>query len=97
MFAVKYGRSFFLWCRHWTTANHSSADRLAGAIASASRTDRAHSVKLTPAALTLGANAEAKCAISAPPPLTQRHALCVYALFFIIKQQECALKDKLPY
>ncbi|VDP49248.1 unnamed protein product [Heligmosomoides polygyrus] len=55
-----------------------------GAIASASRNDRAHSVKPTLAALTMGVNAEAKCAISAPPPLTQRHALCVCALFFII-------------
>ncbi|VDO70006.1 unnamed protein product [Heligmosomoides polygyrus] len=84
MFAVKDGRSFFLWCRHWTTANHRSADRLAGAMASASRNDRAHSVKPTLAALTMGVSAEAKCAISAPPPLTQRHALCVSALFFII-------------
>ncbi|VDO19109.1 unnamed protein product [Heligmosomoides polygyrus] len=84
MFAVRGGRSFFLWCRHWTTANHRSADRLAGAIASASRNDRAHSVKLTLGALTLGVNAEAKCAISASPSLTQRHVLCVSALFFII-------------
>ncbi|VDO62954.1 unnamed protein product [Heligmosomoides polygyrus] len=52
--------------------------------ASASWNDRAHSVKLTLAALTLGVNAEAKCAISAPPPLMQRHVLCVSALFFII-------------
>ncbi|VDO90559.1 unnamed protein product [Heligmosomoides polygyrus] len=75
MFAVRGSRSFFLCCRHWTTANHRSADRLAGlveeraflsylsylsgAIASASRKDRAHSVKLTLAALTLNVNAEA--------------------------------------
>ncbi|VDP55625.1 unnamed protein product [Heligmosomoides polygyrus] len=43
--------------------------QLTGAIASASRNDRSHSVKLTLAALTLDVNAEAKCAISAPPPL----------------------------
>ncbi|VDO26381.1 unnamed protein product [Heligmosomoides polygyrus] len=101
MIAVRGGRSFFLWCRYWSTANHRSADRLAdlveerasyltyliscsGEIASASRNDRAHSVKLTLAALTLGVNAEAKCAISGSPPLTQRHELCVSALFFII-------------
>ncbi|VDO99495.1 unnamed protein product [Heligmosomoides polygyrus] len=65
-------------------ANHRSADRLAGAIASASWNDRAHSLKLTLAALTLGVYAEAKCAMSAPPPLTQRHVLCVSALFFNI-------------
>ncbi|VDP21758.1 unnamed protein product [Heligmosomoides polygyrus] len=63
MFAVRDDHSSFLWCRHWITANHRSADRLAGAIAS-SRNDRAHSVKLTLAALTLSV-AAASVSVSA--------------------------------
>ncbi|VDP06049.1 unnamed protein product [Heligmosomoides polygyrus] len=75
MFAVKDGRSFFLWCRHWTTANHRSADRLAGAIASASRNDRAHFVKPTLAALTMGVNAEAVCHKRAAAPDAEARTL----------------------
>ncbi|VDO60006.1 unnamed protein product [Heligmosomoides polygyrus] len=64
MFVVRGGRSFFLRVGIGPLPTIAQL--------TASRNDRAHSVELTLAALTLGVNAEAKCAIDALGPLTQR-------------------------